>query len=612
MAEERDIKYLSKNFNDFRSQLIEFSKNYFPDTYNDFSPTSPGMMFIEMAAYVGDVLSFYQDSQLQETFVNYSKDPKNLYSMAYMMGYRPKAVTVAEAEIEITQTVDASGSSYIPDWDQAAIIPANTILTSTDSSQTKFFLERQIDFSFSSSYDKTEIIIESINTGNPATYELKKTVKAFSSEIISTNISIGAAEKFKTVVLEDTNIVGILDITDGDGNTWYEVPYLGQDTVYVDEANNASDSNQVKFNLSLQKAPRRFITRHLSNGNLQIQFGAGTSNQDDSVILPDPTFVGSGTAQGISRIDYAYDPSNFLSSKSYGIAPSNTTLTVRYLKGGGVESNVPANTLTQVTTPSNVVTAGNGSTIINTSDQYPSFNNPKAAAGGRDGDTVEELRQNILRAFNEQNRAVTLEDFTVRAAALPARYGSVAKVFATPDQLTNSNNNDVILDNNPLAVSLYVLAYDGDGKLTTATSTLKDNLKTYMAEYMMVSDSLNIKDGFIINIGVDYDLVVRPNFVARDVLLNCNIKIQEYLDVQKRSINQPINLTELYRQLDLVKGVQTVKKVEITNKAGGDYSQYGYDVKGATKNNIVYPSYDPSIFEIKFPDTDIRGRVTSL
>ncbi len=133
-----------------------------------------------------------------------------------------------------------------------------------------------------------------------------------------------------------------------------------------------------------------------------------------------------------------------------------------------------------------------------------------------------------------------------------------------------------------------------------------------MAEYMMVSDSLNIKDGFVINIGVDYDLVVRPNFVARDVLLNCNIKIQEYLDVQKRSINQPINLTELYRQLDLVKGVQTVKKVEITNKVGGDYSQYGYDVKGATKNNIVYPSYDPSIFEIKFPDTDIRGRVTSL
>lgn len=611
MAEERDIKYIGKNFNDFRSQLTEFAKNYFPDTYNDFSPTSPGMMFIEMASYVGDVLSFYQDSQLQETFAGHSKDPRNLYSLAYMMGYRPKAVNVSEVELEVTQEISAT-SSYEPYWISASVISANSVITATDANQTKFIIDRQIDFSFSSSYDPTDIIISETNNGKPSKYEITKKVKAFSSEIITTTFTVESSEKFKTFTIDDNNIVGILDITDSDDNTWYEVPYLGQDTVYVEESNSLSDSNQVPFNLVLQKAPRRFVTRHLSDGSLQIQFGAGTNSSDDSQILPDPTYVGAGTAQGISRIDYAYDPSNFLSSKSYGIAPSNTTLTVRYLKGGGVESNVPANTLTQVTTPSNVVTAGNGSTIINTSDQYPSFNNPKAAAGGRDGDTVEELRQNILRAFNEQNRAVTLEDFTVRAAALPARYGSVAKVFATPDQLTNSNNNDVILDNNPLAVSLYVLAYDGDGKLTTATSTLKDNLKTYMAEYMMVSDSLNIKDGFVINIGVDYDLVVRPNFVARDVLLNCNIKIQEYLDVQKRSINQPINLTELYRQLDLVKGVQTVKKVEITNKAGGDYSQYGYDVKGATKNNIVYPSYDPSIFEIKFPDTDIRGRVTSL
>jgi len=610
MAEERDIKYVGKNFNDFRNQLTEFAKNYFPDTYNDFSPTSPGMMFIEMASYVGDVLAFYQDSQLQETFAGYSKDPRNLYSLAYMMGYKPKSVNVSEVELEVTQEISA-GTGYAPDWVSASVISANSLITATDANQTKFIIDKQIDFSFSSSYDPTDITIASTLTGDPATYEITKKVKAFSSEIVTTTFNVNSSEKFKTFTITDDSIVGILDIADSDNNTWYEVPYLGQDTVYVEESNSLSDSNQVPFNLVLQKAPRRFVTRHLSDGSLQIQFGAGTNSSDDSQILPDPTYVGAGVSQGITRIDHAFDPSNFTYSKAYGIAPSNTVLTVRYLKGGGIAANSPVNTVTSFAS-TNTVVDQNGATIATGNEHYPSFNNPKSATGGKDGDTLDELRENILRSFNEQNRAVTLQDYTVRAAALPSKFGSVAKVYATQDKLVNSNNTDTIIDNNPLAVSLYVLAYNNEGKLTTATTSLKNNLKTYLAEYMMLSDSLNIKDGFIINIGINYDLIIRPDFISRDVLLNCNLKIQEYLATTKRSINQPINLTELYRQLDRVKGVQTVQKVEVVNKNGGNYSQYGYDIKGATRNNIIYPSYDPSIFEIKYPLSDIRGRITSL
>lgn len=604
MAEERDIKYTGRNFNDFRSQLTEFAKNYFPDTYNDFSPTSPGMMFIEMASYVGDVLSFYQDSQLQETFVGYTKDPKNLYSLAYMMGYRPKTVNVSEVELEVTQLIGVDGVN--PDWDQAAIIAANSVITSKDSNQTKYIIDRQVDFSYSSSFDTTEITINDfdINNEDPSQYKLVKKVKAFSSEIVTKTFTVGSAEKFLTLVIDDVDIVGVLDVEDSDTNSWYEVPYLGQDTVYVSEDETANYPHVLK----LQKAPRRFVTRHLSDGRLQLQFGAGTNNSDDSTILPDPTFVGAGTSQGISRIDYAYDPSNFTFSKAYGVAPSNTTLTVRYLKGGGVKANSPANTITDF---SGTVTS-TGGTISSGDSSYPTFNNPKPATGGKDGDTVDELRENILRSFNEQNRAVTLQDYTVRAAALPSKYGSIGKVYATQDKLVNINNTDTIIDNNPLAVSLYVLAYDGEGKLTTATNSLKNNLKTYLAEYMMLSDSLNIKDAFVVNIGINYDLIIRPNFIARDVLLNCNLLLEDYFNTGRRSINQPINLTDLYRELDKVKGVQTVQKIEVVNKQGGNYSQYSYDVKGATKNNIVYPSYDPSIFEVKFPKNDIKGRITTL
>lgn len=598
MAEQRQIKYINKEFTDFRTQLIEYTKNYFPDSYNDFSATSPGMMFIEMASYVGDVLSFYQDTQLQETFLTYAKNPKNLFNLAYMMGYKPKVTGVSEVELTLSQIVNADGS-YNPDWSTAASINANAIYRSSDTSKTHFLVDQAVDFTYSSSFDPTEVIINSFDgSNNPAQFLLRKKVKAFSGELKQKQFTIGTVEKFKTLTLTDKNIVGISSIVDSDGNSWYEVPFLGQDTIYKDDSNSNSDSNRVPYVLSLQKVPRRFVTRFQSNGNLEIQFGSGTNSSDDSVILPDATNVGNATNQGISRIDYAYDPSNFLYSQAYGIAPT-ANLTVNYLVGGGVTSNVKANTITE-----KYSVAGTNTALV-------TINNAKPASGGRDGDTADELRENSLRAFNEQNRTVTLQDYTVRALSIPSKFGSIAKAYATQDQLTNTNDQGLV-NNNPLAIALYVLAYDNDNTLRNAPTTLKNNLKTYLSEYTMVTDSISIKDAFIVNIGVEYEVIVRPNFASRDVILNCNIKLQEYFKTSKRHINQSINISDLFKELDKVEGVQTVQKIEIVNKAGGNYSQYGYDVKGATKNNIVYPSYDPCIFEVKFPNTDIKGRTTTL
>ena len=611
MAEQRDIKYINKDFSDFKTQLVEHAKNYFPDTYNDFSPTSPGMMFIEMASYVGDVLSFYQDTQLQETYLTYAKDPKNLYALAYMMGYKPKSTGVSEVDLDITQYIPA-GQNFEPDWAQAATVPPNTTVTSTDGSNTPFLIEKGVDFTFSSSYDPTDVVIYDVDGSNkPTLYRLKKKVKAFSSQIVETTEEIQSSEKFKTITITDTDIVGILDVVDLEGNTWYEVPFLGQDTVFIDESNTTSDSNKVPFVLKVKKTPRRFVSRFLSTGYLQLQFGAGTNDADDSEILPDPSNLRMGNnINGLSTIDKAYDPSNFLHSKTYGIAPSNTTLTIRYLKGGGVSANVPANTITSLTngTPTNT----SGDTTYTTFPNL-SFNNPQPARGGRNGDTVEELRENTLKAFNEQSRTVTLQDYTVRALSLPSRYGGISKAFATQDQLTNTNtSSSSVVDNNPLSVSLYVLTYTNTGAVSTASTTLKNNLKTYLADYIPLTDSVNIKDAFIVNIGINYDIIARPNFSSRDVLLNCNLNLQELFNITKWNINQPVNLSQIYTVLDKVNGVQTVQNVEIINKVGNSYSQYGYDIKGATRNNIIYPSYDPCIFEVKFPEQDIKGRITTL
>ena len=600
MAEERDIKYVNRSFSDLRQELIDYAKNYFPDTYNDFSPTSPGMMFMEMAAYVGDVLSFYQDIQVQETLLQYAQEPANLYSMAYMMGYRPKVTTAATVDIDVYQTVDAIAN--VPNWDQALTISENVELESATDNPTSFFIDKKVNFAFSSSYDPTEVTVYS-STGNTVNeFLLKKKVKAFSAEVKTKTYTITSPERFKTITLEDANIIGILEVQDSSTNYWYEVPYLAQDTIFKEE-----DEGQVSYLLTLQKVPRRFVTRFNSAGKLQIQFGSGTNSQDDSVITPDPTNVGLGANTGVSKIDVAYDPSNFMFTGTYGLAPSNTTLTVTYLVGGGVEANVPANTVTNVTAPGTV-------TGMNLSKSNTvRYTNPQAATGGKDGDSVEEIRQNSLRSFNEQLRAVTKEDYSVRALSMPPRFGSIAKVLVLQDQLSSTaSTTDAIVDSNPLSLSMYVLAYDGNRNLINASTNLRQNLKQYLSQYKMVTDAVNIKDAFVINIGVEYQVIIRPDFAAREVLLRCTQALQNHFDVRKWNINQPINLASTYTLLDKVKGVQTVQEVKIKNKTNGNYSQYSYDIEGATRNNIVYPSYDPCIFEVKFPDVDIVGRVTTL
>ena len=606
MAEQRDIKYVNREFGDFREQLVEFAKSYFPDSYNDFNETAPGMMFIEMASYVGDVLSFYQDTQLQETFLQHAQNPSNLYSLAYMMGYRPRVSTAAEVGLKIEQKVQAlSGSNYVPDWDQAIKVHENSTIKSTAEGNTSFILQESVDFKFSSSYDPTDISIASVDEdNNPAEYLLTKSALAISGQIKSTESTFTTAEKFATINITDDNILKVLDVTDSDGNTWTEVPFLGQDTIFDEEQNAANDSSLVPSILKLKRVPRRFVTRFTSKGVMQIQFGSGVVGSNDESFLPDPSNIKKyGDKQSVEQIDRAFDPTNFLFTRTYGLAPSNTTLTIRYLTGGGVGANAPANS---VTSGDVVTTTVTDSTFLTTL----TFNNEKPASGGKDGDTVEELRQNSLKAFSEQKRAVTTSDYTVRALSLPPQFGSVAKAFVTKE--FNQNTTKSVLSENPLALALYVLAYDNDGKLITATNSLKNNLKSYLTEYMMITDAIDIKDAFVVNIGVKFEVLTLPNYASRDVLLNCTNKLKDYFKTSKRDINQPINISSIYTVLDQIKGVQTVKSVTINNKAGGNYSQFAYDVEGATKGGIVYPSYDPCIFEVKYPNIDIEGRVTTI
>ena len=620
MAEQRDIKYSNKDFASLKQQLVNFSKSYFPDTYNDFSPSSPGMLFMEQAAYVGDLMSFYQDIQIQETFLQYAQEKENLYNLAYLMGYRPKTVGLASTDLELQQRVPAltvSGQQY-PDFNYALVIEPNMIVKSSTSSKVGFYVPEAVDFSYSSSISPTEVSVyatQASGSGLVITeFLLKKTVKAYAGVVETTDVSIGSAQEFFTTTIpkQDREIAGIISVEDtGTSDTWTEVPYLAQDTVFVSTSNTNVDANQVPYVLELQNTPRRFVTRYDTSGNLVVQFGSKVTSTDNSTFVPDPSKISDSNYGGISSIDIAYDPTNPLFSDAYGLAPSNATLRFTYITGYGIEGNVPANTLTNISTVTKTYNGGSatGTTYLNSLVA----NNPKAAQGGKDGDTPEEIRQNAMAAFSAQRRAVTRADYSVRALTLPSKYGEIAKAYAAQEQLRSYQDTaDQIIDSNPLAISIYVLAYDINKKLVSASSTLKENIRTYLSEYRMLTDALNIRDAFVVNIGVEYEVVVLPEYNARQVLLKVQEVVKDFFNVSRWTINQPIELSKLYTAIDRVKGVQSAENIKIVNKVDGSYSNIAYDVDAAKKRNVIYPSYDPMIFEVKFPDRDIVGRITNI
>ena len=614
MAQEQNISYLNKSFSDFKANLTNYAKTYFPTAYNDFSDANPGAMFIEMASYVGDVMSFYLDNQIQENFLLYAKEKENLYAMSYALGYRPKSSYASSALVDVYQIMPSiiAGGTAIPDTSYGLVIPNNTTITST-SSGTKFLTTQQVDFTDTGSatitYYGTHPTI-----GN--SFLVKKSVPAISAEIKSTTFIFTTPQKFSTAVISDTNIIQILDVTDNNGNIWYEVPYLAQSSIFEKQTNSNYNSDQVPYLLQLRRVPRRFVSRLLSDNTLQLEFGAGVSNKTDGSIIPTPDNIKLGLVPGISNLLNDYNQASIFYTQEYGLAPSNTTLTVRYLIGGGITSNVPSNDLTVINTGNVYFKSGYSTVTYSNVVNSIISTNTSPSSGGRNGDEIEEIRNNALYAHSSQLRAVTKNDYIVRALSLPSDYGSISKVYITQDQLENPQpttqpqNNS----NNPLALDLYILAYNSSKQLSSASTNLKNNLVTYLNEYRMVTDAINIRDAFYINIGINFDVTIVSGFNNQTVLSNCVTALKTFFNIESWQINQPIVLSNIMILLLQVKGVQSVTKLEIVNKqdpTGLTYSQYAYDIPGATRSGNIYPSADPSIFEVRYPNTDIQGRVVT-
>ena len=660
----RDIKYLNKDFSQFRQNLIEYAKTYFPTTYSDFNEASPGMMFIEMASYLGDVLSYYTDDTLKESLITTAEDRENIIALAEYLGYKPKVTPPAIVKLSVYQTVPVIGAGTTevrPDDRYYLRIPQGMTVTATTQGQ-QFRTTEMVDFA--SENDREVSIYRTDDDGEPTLYLIKKYVNAISGQLVSVTHNFGSSpSQFSKIPLVENNIIDIVDVRDSNGNKWYHVPYLAQEMVFSDYAtSDTTDKELAQFKESVPsilktlKTTRRFTTKVNADNTTTLVFGAGNSTSSDEQLIPNFKNVGLGLKSSIDNLGASFDPSNFLKTTSYGQAPTGE-FTIDYIIGGGVGSNVGVGELVQIDTITfqddrETFTTEAERRLLQQCKNSVACDNEESGTGGKGADTSDEIKQNALANFGSQNRAVTRKDYQVRALSLPAKYGGIAKAYCAPDgeldnnspasiltdknsleefvglveQLKNSDSSQqeiknrvvkylgskkksVTEKNNPFAINLYVLGYDSDKKLSTLNQAIKENLKTYISEYRMLTDGVNILNGFIINIGVEFEIKVYNGYNKRQVLTRTQIELQNYFNIDKWAFNMPINISEVELLIAGVEGVQSVPKCEIINKCLGNYSQNSYNILDATKGKIVYPSLDPSIFEVKFPNKDIRGRV---
>ena len=657
-----NVNYLNKDFNSLKSTLIEYAKTYFPNSYRDFNETSPGMMLIEMSAYVGDVLSYYIDKQYKEMMLPLAEERRNVINIANMLGYKVKPTAPAYVDLKFTQTISTVGSTDVtPNYSEATTIAKGAEVQSTSNTAIKFETLDIVDFTISSSSDPTPTPSAFDSNGVVTSYDLVRKVKAISAETKTKTFTVGSPTKFLTLTLPETNVVDITEVKDSNGNIWYEVDYLAQEYIASEIHYSSDDTREtgysglggtgegasvesvaVPYRLQYIRSSKRFATEINEDNTTSLVFGNG--------ILRSGQTIGSEFLQTeqagiiipgeIDPFTQAVDPLVSDSKSTLGETPSNITLTVTYRVGGGINSNVASEDLT---------------TLNESVTGTVSVTNELPARGGSIGETIEEIRQRAKAYFASQNRCVTQEDYEARVLAMPAKFGNIAKVLV-------SRNTDTTIDtagqddDNPLNnINIFTLSYDNNKHLTRVgdDSPLLVNLKNYLDQFRIMTDEIILEKGFIVNFGVAFDVVAHKTANKSDVKLRCINIIRDYFNIDKMQFRQPINTPDLEYEMMGIEGVRSVNWVELTQDfqqlvngslsgiisdvlydidldgteitGTGHSGKYGYKydfhqfygelddtdeaITQVRNDGIVLPSVTPSVFELKYPNENIKGIV---
>ena len=596
--------YLAKDFAGFRSDLLTYARNYFGDQIQDFNEASLGGMFLELAAYVGDSMSFYLDHQFNELDPGTAVESANIQAHARNAGV--KAIGAAPAVANVTFYIEVPASlsdsgEYLPLNSALPVIGAGTVLSS--NSGIKFRLDSELDFGETDKYGTlyaAYVVGELADDGNPATFILNRTIECVSGETRVEYFTIpDNFIPFRKITLANPDVTQIIEVTDSDSDQYYEVESLTQDVVYKRIKNYGYDEDLVSESIQVTPAPKRFTARmDISSRLTTIEFGSGDATSLDDDILPDPSELALPLYGKRTLSRFSIDPSSLLQTKTLGTAPRNTTLTVTYRYGGGLNHNVASNSIRTV--QSLVIDFPRSPTLAVSNAVITSLDarNNEEARGGASAMSLEDLRAQIFAARNQQSRIVTQEDLISRIYTLPSNFGRVfrASVAKSTD--------------NPLASRLYLVAKNSAGELTHTSDTLKKNLSTYLNEFRLVSDAVDILDATVINYKVNFSIICTPNSNKNVVVSNVIVALRDRLDRKYYQIDQPVIEAELINTIINVSGVLSLVDLTLTNLTGNildrTYSDFAVDMQ-KSKINGLYLGPQGSIFELKYPDFDIIG-----
>tara|TARA_R100000664_G_scaffold24516_1_gene34326 strand:+ start:10943 stop:12733 length:1791 start_codon:yes stop_codon:yes gene_type:complete len=586
------ISYTNRDFNSIKEDLINYAKIYYPNTYKDFNEASFGAMMIDMIAYVGDILSFYVDYQTNETLLETAIEEGNIVKIAKQLGYKFNNAPNATGQAAFYVSIPANSAGSGPDTDLVPILKAGTLVSS--DSGAVYTLDSDIDFANAN----TEIKVASVDSGGtPLTYAYKAYGTIVSGELTQEEIDVGSFERFLKLRLNGENISDVLSIIDSDGNEYYEVDYLSQNTVFRAIRNIGEDSETTPYILRSMYVPRRFAVEHTIDNETHIQFGFGSETEIENKSFPDPTAAALKLNGRDFFSDRSFDPSQILKTEKLGIVPVNTTLTIKYRKNTIESTNAAVNTITTVVDSK---VEFRKSSVSNSSalQQISAFevDNEEPIVGNVALPTADEIKVRALDNYAAQNRAVTKQDYISLIYRMPAKFGGIKRANIVQD--TNSSKRNL---------NLYVISENSDGDLITASTTLKQNVKNWLNNYKMINDSVDILDATIVNIGINFQIIGE---LEKDFTLVLNDAIQSLKDKYETKFNlgEPFYISDVYRTLNDVDGVVDTVSVEVEVKNGVGYSPSQFDVdQNTSRDGRLIRVPNNTILEIKDFDADIVG-----
>tara|TARA_R100001079_G_C4448026_1_gene152146 strand:- start:801 stop:2606 length:1806 start_codon:yes stop_codon:yes gene_type:complete len=590
------INYTNRDFASIKNDLENFAKRYYPDTQRDFSEASFGAMMIDMTAYVGDVLSFYLDYQVNESFLDTALEYNNVSRLAKQLGYRQSGASKSSGVINLYIVVPASSTAIGPDMRYAPILRTGTKFIS--KSESIFTLTEDVDFGKSGN----EMVVAATNssTGQPTKYAIKTHGKVVSGELKVQYIEVGDYQRFPKFFLNDSNITEIISVIDTSGNKYFEVENLSQDTIYVPVTNKTQDKDLVPFIMKPRAVPRRYIVEHMGS-TTSIQFGFGSDSNMTSDVVSDPSNV-IMDAHGRDYVtDRSFDPTNLIETDKLGIAPSNTTLSVVYRANGSNQINISANSLVSTADVdmrfknSGLLAEGEMREVISSLE----FENEDPIVGDTSQISTDEIRQRAFGAYSAQNRAVTKQDYMALVYNMPGKFGSIKRLNIAQDKDSFKRN-----------LNLFVVSENPDGYLIPTPPTLKNNLKTWLSNYKMINDSIDILDGKIINFSITYEIMVDRQENRFSAISRANAALANRFANNKFEFGEPIRYSEVFQVLKGIGSVLDVGEVKIKQQTGVLYSDVSFNLDNfiSPDGRLVMAPQD-YIYELRFPTRDIIGSV---